>query len=138
MALTAKQVQGDVYRMLRDSSLRKAITGGIYREGMRPRGSQTEDAIVIFSSGLAEEVQSGVVTIQLYSPDIAPWGNGVWVEDAARTEQLEQMAQQWVDSLTAQKSCYLFRLQQTIYTETDDEIHQHFVVVKLAYRYFNN
>lgn len=136
MTLTSRQVQGDVYRLLRNSLLAKMITGEVYREGMRPRDSRKEDAVVIFTTGLTGEIQSGVVTVHIYSPDIAPWGNGVRVENMARTEQLEQLAQQWADSLTARDSCYLFRLQQTIYTEADLELHQHFVVVKLVYRYY--
>lgn len=36
MAKTSKQVQGDIYRMLRDSVLYTQISGEVYREGMRP------------------------------------------------------------------------------------------------------
>jgi hypothetical protein len=47
---------------------------------------------------------------------------------------LETLASQWVESLTADKSDYLFELQQTIYTEAEAEINQHFVVIKLKYQ----
>lgn len=138
MAKTSKQVQGDIYRLLRDSTLYTMISGEVYRSGNRPRDSRKEDAVVIFTAGLAGQIQTGVVTINLFVPDIDPWGNGVRVEDGERTEELEKLAQAWVDSLTAEVSCYRFKLQQTIHTSEDEDIHQHFIVVKLAYEYFGD
>lgn len=136
MAKTSKQVQGDIYRLLRDSTLYTMISGEVYRAGMRPRDSQLEDAVVIFTAGLPSQVQEGVVTVNLFVSDIDPYDNGVFVENSERTEQLEALAQAWADSLTAEVSCYKFRLQQTIYTDEEPEIRQHFVVIKLAYKYF--
>lgn len=138
MAKTGKQVQGDIYRLLRDSTLYTLITGEVYRNGLRPRDSQKEDAVVIFTAGLPTEVQEGVVTINIFVPDIDPYENGVYVEDGERTEELERLAAEWVNSLSAEVSCYLFELQQAIYTEEEAEIHQHFIVVKLHYRYYGD
>lgn len=138
MAKTSKQVQGDVYRLLKDSTLYTLISGEVYRNGYRPRDSRKEDAIVIFTTGLPDEIQTGVVTVNIFVPDIDPYNNGVWVEDGARTEELEKLADAWVDSLTAKVSNYKFKLQQTIYTEEDKDIRQHFVVVKLKYKYFGD
>ena len=138
MAKTSKQVQGDIYRMLKGSTLAAALSGDVYRQGYRPRDSREEDAVVIFTTGTADEIQEGVVTINIYVPDTDPYGNGVLVEDGERTEELERLAQEWVDSLTTDKSCYKFSLRQTIYTEEEPDISQHFVVVKLGYRYFGD
>lgn len=138
MAKTGKQIQGDIYRMLKVSTLATAISGEVYRNGLRPRDSQKEDAIVIFTTGTPDEIQEGVVTVNIYVPDIDPYDNGVTVEDSERTEELEQLADEWVNSLTADKSCYKFRLMQTIYTEDEAAINQHFVVIKLQYRYYDN
>lgn len=138
MAKTSKQVQWDVYRLLKDSTLYTLISGEVYRNGYRPRDSRKEDAIVIFTTGLPDEIQTGVVTVNIFVPDIDPYNNGVWVEDGARTEELEKLADAWVDSLTAEVSNYKFKLQQTIYTEEDKDIRQHFVVVKLKYKYFGD
>lgn len=133
MAKTGKQIQGDVYRLFRDSTLYTMISGEVYRNGLRPRDSQKEDAIVTFTAGLPDQIQTGVVTVNIFVPDIDPEDNGTWVEDGQRTEELERLAQEWADSLTAEVSCYKFRLQQTIYTEAEPSIHQHFVVVRLGY-----
>lgn len=138
MAKTGKQVQGDVYELLKDSTLFSMISGGVYRGGYRPRDSKQEDAVVIFTTGMSDQIQTGVVTINIFVPDIDPYDNGVLVEDGERTEAIERLAADWVDSLSADISCYRFKLMQTIYTEEESEINQHFVVVKLAYRYFGN
>lgn len=138
MAKTGKQIQGDVYRLLRDSTLYTMISGEVYRNGLRPRDSRKEDAIVTFTAGLPDQIQTGVVTVNIFVPDIDPDDNGTWVEDGRRTEEIEKLAQEWAESLTAEVSCYKFRLQQTIYTEAEPEIRQHFVVVKLKYEYFGD
>lgn len=137
MAKTGKQVQGDIYGFLKGSTLCSMISGDVYREGYRPRDSRLEDAVVIFTAGLPGQIQTGVVTVNIFVPDIDPYENGVLVEDGVRTEELEHLAQEWVDSLTAAVSCYKFRLMQTIHTAEEAEISQHFVVVKLAYEFFD-
>lgn len=138
MAKTSKQIQGDVYRLLKDSVLSSMISGDVYRQENRPRDSRKEDAVVIFTSGLPYDVQTGVVTVNIFVPDIDPYDNGVLVEDGQRTEEIERLADDWVKSLTADKSCYKFRLQQTIYTEAEPDINQHFIVVKLHYDFFGS
>ena len=74
-----------------------------------------------------------MVTVNIFVPDIDPDANGTWVEDGERTEQVEKLAQAWADSLTAEVSCYKFKLVQTIDTYDEPDIHQHFVVVRLGY-----
>lgn len=137
MAKTGKQVQGDIYQLLKGSTICSMISGDVYRNGYRPRNSSLEDAVVTFTAGLPDQIQTGVVTVNIYVPDIDPYDNGVFVEDGQRTEELERFAAEWVDSLTAAVSCYAFKLQQTIYTEEEAEINQHFIVVKLGYKYFD-
>ena len=135
--LTSKRVQGDIYRLLKRSSLAAALSGQVYRQGMRPRDSRQEDAVVIFTTGLPDQVQSGVVTVNIFVPDVEGVGTGVLEEDGKRCEEIEAAAAAWVKTLTADKRCYRFSLQQTIYTEAEPETNQHFVVVKLKYRFFD-
>lgn len=136
MAKTSKQVQGDIYRLLKDSTLYSMISGEVYRQGYRPRDSRLEDAVVIFTAGLPDQIQTGVVTVHIYVLDVDPYGNGVLVEDGERTEEVEALAQRWVDGLTAEVSNYKFSLQQTICTDYAEDISQHFIVVCLKYKYF--
>ena len=63
MAKTSKQIQGDVYRLLKNSTLSSMISGDVYRgdgkTSNRPRDSRKEDAVVIFTSGLSGDIQTG-------------------------------------------------------------------------------
>lgn len=138
MAKTGKEVQGDVYQLLKESTLYTMISGDVYRNGYRPRDSRLEDAVVIFTAGLPDQIQTGVVTINIFVPDIDPYDNGVLVEDGERTAELERLAQDWVDRLSAEVPSYDFELKSTIYTEEEAAINQHFVVVKLGYRLFDD
>lgn len=136
MARTSKQIQGDVFRLLKASPLSSMISGAVYRAGYRPRDSKEEDAVVHFITGLPTQIEEGIVSVLIYVPDVDAYENGVFVENGERTEELEKKAQEWVDSLGAGTSCYKFRLQQTIYTADEEEIKQHSIVVKLAFKYY--
>lgn len=136
MAKTGKQIQGDIYGLLRGSSLFSMISGEVYRDGMRPRDSRKEDIVVVFTSGYTAQIQSGVVTVKIYVPDIDPYQNGVLTEDGERLAELEEAAQTFVEGLSAPN--YLFRLADTIHTSAEEEIGQHFVVVRLRFKYGEN
>lgn len=133
---TSRQIQGDIYRQLRASRLAEEITGRVYRQGMRPRDSRKEDAVVIYTAGTAGQIQEGVVTVNVYVPDIDPRDDGMLVEDSERTEHLEALATQWAEGLKIPG--YLFRLAEAVHTSGDLTIGQHFVVVRLRWRYGEN
>lgn len=136
MTKTGAQIQGDIMVLLRNSSLADEINGGIYRNGYRPRDSRKEDAVIIFTTSTADEVQEGVVTINIFIPDIDSDDNGTWIENGRRTEQIEIAAQKWFESLSTVKSNYLFSLKQAITTDEMPEINQHFVVVRLGFKLY--
>lgn len=141
MAKTAKQIQGDIIALLDGSDLVAQLSGKVYRgtpeSSYRPRNSKLEDLVVIFTEGTPEQVEFGTVTLNIYVPDIDPFDDGVLVEDGRRTEELEQAADNWVNSLTCDRSCYKFKLRQTIHTQHNPDLQQHFVVVKLGYEYYS-
>ena len=138
MTKTSSDIEGDIYNMLRESALAQSLSGTVYREGYRPRDSRLEDAVVIFTAGLNGEIQEGTVTINIYVPDIDPYGNGVLVKNGERVAKLERQAQLWREALTAEKSNYLFLTddEDTIHTVREEDIHQHFIVVTLNYKYY--
>lgn len=131
---TAKEIQDDVWRLLRDSILADELSGGMYKPGYRPRDSRKEDAIVKYTTGISDQIQEGIVTINIFVPDIDPYNDGVMVEDGNRTTQIERMAQDWVDQIATEVSDYDISLSEPIYTEDEPDIDQHFVVVRLNYR----
>ncbi|MBQ9639113.1 MAG: hypothetical protein IJV22_06125 [Bacteroidales bacterium] len=135
-AKTAKEIQGDFLAMLQVSPLAEAISGSVYRAGLRPRDSRNEDITVALVSGLADQIQRGVVAICVYVPDSDPYNNGVLVEDMKRTADLERIAQDWVDTFPERGTDYVLQLQDTITTVAEESIHQHFVSIMLHYRLF--
>lgn len=136
MAKTGKEIQDDFYQLLVGSTLASAVSGQVYKNGYRPRDSKSEDIIVIYTAGFTDQIQSGVVTLNIYVPDVDPYNNGVLVEDGVRTLAIEKAAATWVDS-KAGSTKYRLRLQRTITTDYEESIHQHFVVVQLRYDYFD-
>lgn len=135
MAKTAKDIQTDFYTLLKDSDLAAMVNGIVYRDGFRPRDSKKEDIVIIYSAGEDDgEIQSGIVTLNIYVPDILPYKNGTMVENAARTAKIERAAQEWYESIRGVMPEYIFRLCNTIHTTADEDINQHFVVVQVKYR----
>ena len=135
MAKTAKDIQTDFYTLLKDSDLAAMVNGIVYRDGFRPRDSKKEDIVIIYSAGEDDgEIQSGIVTLNIYVPDILPYKNGTMVENAARTAKIERAAQEWYESIRGVMPEYIFGLYNTIHTTADEDINQHFVVVQVKYR----
>lgn len=130
---TGQQIENDVFNLLRAGSLSKMISGEVYKFGMRPRDSKEEDAVVKFVAGIPDQIHTGVVVACIYVPNISPWENGVLVRNIPRCKELETAASEWVSKLTAAVSDYKFRLAQTIYTEEEPDINQHFISIRLNY-----
>ena len=134
MTKTGQQVEDDIYGMVKNSPLVSIINGKVYKFGMRPRDSKKEDAVVKFVTGFDSQIQSGTVVINIYVPDFDAFQNGVLVRDITRCTEIEVAANKWIDSLTVEKTDYNFKLSQTIYTEEEPEMNQHFVSIRLRFR----
>lgn len=133
-AKTGQQIENDIYAMFQMGSLPGIIGGMLYKYGMRPKDSETEDAVVRFVTCLPGQVQDGTAVVNIYVPDVKVYNDGIMRKNIARCTELEQAAEEWVQSLSAAKSDYLFELAQTIYTEEEPDIHQHFITIRLKYK----
>lgn len=151
MTKTGKEIESDVFSLLQSSLIVtgkgekgtpgriEGINGGSYRPDQRPRDSKLEDMVVIFTTGTSTQFQRGVVTLNIYVPDIYPYGDGIPHENGARCEEIERLAQDTVDALVASLSDYLFSIERSrcIHTQRDEEIHQSFVVVPLFFKFIH-
>ena len=136
---TASEIEGDVYTLLKNGSLRSALSGGVYREGTRPKDSKKEDAIVEFSTGFSEQIETGIVTIMIYVPDVNVRNDGTLIKNGARIQALEQYARNWINGLGTKITVgHKFELARTIMSFPEPEIKQHFISVKLKYKYFEH
>ena len=131
---TGHEIESDIFGFLKGSALTADLDGGLYRSGTRPRDSKAEDLVVIFTSSDAEQVQSGVVTLNAYVPDIYLSDNGVPIENIARCEEVEGLMRDEVTAWKAGMSSYKFKLNTAIHTQRDEDIHQSFVVARLGFQ----
>ena len=129
---TGSEVEIDVWNLLRNSTIKTVINGDVYRDHKRPKNSTKEDAVVIFTAGLSNQIQTGIVTILIYVPDL-DIGGGVLEENGARTLAIEKYMAGWLVDLN-QKSKYHFKLASTPLTNPEPEIKQHFVSVRLEFQ----
>lgn len=134
MTKTDKQIQQDFYNLLKGSVLHSFVTGNVYKYGLRPRDSKLEDIDVKFIAGLDADLQSGIVNIRIFVPDITISNDGVCVENISRCQEVEIKANEWVKSLTLLVTDYKIKLLNTITTEEEPEINQHFIAVRINFQ----
>jgi len=137
MVKTGKEIRSDIMDQLYGSPLASMLSGGVYFNGYRPRDSKLEDAVVIFTTATSTQIQEGIVTINIFVPDIDIYGNGVLVENGARTQELEIALNEWVSNLPKTLEYYI-ELEQAITTDDLPEINQHFVVARLQFKVLTN
>ena len=132
MEKTAKQIEKDVFRIMRDSELKNVIGGKFYRAGMRPKNAKTEDVVVKFLTGIDEQEQSGVVLVHVYVSNIAVSNDGELVENITRVDELEELLNTTVANL--EDGEYLFEKDGTPNSFPVEGIEQHFINMRLKYR----
>ncbi len=96
MIKTEIEIERDFFTFIRNGSLGNAIRGEVYRPDMRPANTKTEDLIVKFLAGLDEQIQTGVVILNIYVPDTKN-SDGRMVRDAARIGELEGAIRSFIE-----------------------------------------
>lgn len=131
MKKTGGEIEADVYAIIKASALKTAIAGNLYKEGTRPIGAKTEDIVVSFLTGLDDQIQTGVLNVNIYVPDIDN-GDKVLVKDTSRCKALEIIANTLIQGLKAGE--YRFKLASIIQTFKADGTGQHFVNCKVKFQ----
>lgn len=136
MVKTAEEILEDVFERIKDSDLANTLSGVVCFEGARPQDSKLEDAVLIFTSGDTEQVQEGIVTLNIYVPDKEK--KGIYRKDIPRCREVSKLTNKWIEELIEQSADYLFERNGVVSTNSEEEIHQHFVVAKLKYKLVTN
>lgn len=84
---TAHTILDDVVASLRAGGIESVISGRIYKK-KRPDNSTAEDCVMSFKTGTDGQFQNGVVTVNIYVPNVDN-GQGSSVENVARTRLIE-------------------------------------------------
>lgn len=129
MTKTGQEIVDYFYTLINGSIIKSTINGSVYKSELRPVNSTKEDAVIIFSSGLDDQIQTGFVHVNIYVPDI---NNGTIVPNVARLRAIETTANTFIQGLKAGE--YRIKLASTIQSFKDEDIpNQHFVNVKLHF-----
>jgi uncharacterized UPF0146 family protein len=119
---TETEIERDFFRLVKASPLAAAISGELYRKGMRPRNAQTEDIVVTFLSGEESQEQNGVINLNVYVPMIKIRNGSNLVPNIQRCGELERMIVDFVDGI--QSNEYIYSLRSTPNTLDDPELIQ--------------
>ena len=130
MNLTSSDIEQGIFDLLQDTDLQALITGSIYKSGMRPFNSKSEDIVVTFLSGLSNQIQVGIVNINTYVPNIAI--NGIDVKNTARCKEIETEIKNWLSELS--DIDYKIELDRTIQVFEQAEINQHFINTRIKFK----
>lgn len=129
---TEKRIERDFFEFVSNSELAKNISGMVYRKGMRPVGSDKEDIVVKFLSGIDEQIQSGIIVLNIYVPDTTIRSTGAKVEDIKRVEELEELALSFIEENDSTE--YELSEDGTPKSLEAEGIEQHFIQVRIKYR----
>lgn len=80
------------------SELHNAVSGGLYKD-QRPTNSGKEDIIISILNGLNGEIQTAVINVNIYVPDVAR-GNDT-IENAPRIRLLSKLAYELLEDYVA-------------------------------------
>lgn len=129
---TEKRIERDFFEFVSNSELAKNISGMVYRKGMRPVGSDKEDIVVKFLSGIDEQIQSGIIVLNIYVPDTTIRSTGAKVEDIRRVEELEELAKSFIENNDSTE--YDLSKDGTPKSLEAEGIEQHFISVRIKFK----
>ena len=132
MIKTEQQIERDFFSLIQNSPLGNAIKGGIYRDEMRPANATTEDLVIKFLSGIDEQVQTGVVIINLYVPDITCSKDGRKIKNIIRIAELEELILSFVNN--SANTEYYMQTDETPISIFNEDINQHLIYTKIKFK----
>ncbi len=133
MVKTSEEIEADIYRLINQSELANAISGKVYRDGLRPNNSNKEDVIVIFQTAIKDGYQQiGAVNINTYVPD-RKRGTNTFKKNVKRCRELSRICADFASTLPT--GDYLFKVRKTVQTYSEPKINQHFINLNLEFRY---
>lgn len=131
MMKTEKQIEKDVYSLIK-SSVSGLISGNVYRKGMRPDDARGEDIVVSFLTGLNQQVQSGIVNVNAYVPNINAAGYSTKVQNIKRIDSIEELVCDAIENCADNE--YVFSIEDTPVADSVDGIDEHFVNFRVKYK----
>lgn len=130
---TQNEILTDFYQVIKDSPI-DALNGGIYKK-TRPTASDLEDCVFHIIPGFnAKFLQDGGLFVKIFYLDTEE--NNTYSEDDLNGQAKERLLFDLSEDLIRMPH-YSFQIQsRETYTEKviDDEIHQHYAVLKINFK----
>lgn len=127
---TETQIERDFFTLISASTLGNALRGTVYRSDMRPDDANSEDLVIKFLTGLDDQVQEGVVILNLYVPDILH--DGRMVADRTRIGELQELILQFIEEPGDTE--YLTKSDGSPTSISNDDIHQHIIIARIRFQ----
>lgn len=131
---TSSQIERDFFAYIANSAIGQNIGGSVYRSGMRDWNAKTEDAVVKFLAGEDEQIQTGVVILNIYVPDII-YSNGSR-PNHARIAEIEELINSFFDDFDSTE--YWIKADTTPIVLDDSDIKQHHIYTRIKFQRFSN
>jgi len=127
---TTNDVLSDVYKVIVTTPIND-LSGGIYKK-TRPTDSELEDCVVSLISGVsAKFLTNGGLYVKIFYKDL--FSNNTWYEDTLNGSAKEILLWNLSEGLLRMEG-YSFEVQsRELYTESVEEIHQHFAILKINF-----
>lgn len=132
MIKTENQIERDFFTFITQSKLGKCVKGSVYRADTRPDDAKTEDLVVKFLAGLDEQIQSGVVIINIYVPDRANPDTGRKTKHHARIGELQGLIRSFVDDNNNTE--YWMETDGTPTSMAVEGIEQHCIIARIKFQ----
>ena len=128
---TEKQIEKDVFSVVR-AAVSDFISGKVYRKGMRPDDARGEDIVVSFLAGSHQQIQSGIVNVNAYVPDVTAKGYSKKVQDIKRLDAIEHHIVAVFENIVNEE--YDFAIDDTPVTDSVEGIEEHFINFRVKFR----
>lgn len=129
---TEQEIERDFFAMVRQSSLGRSIKGGIYRSEMRPNGAISEDIVIKLLAGTNGQIQRGIITLNVYVPDVPYLNDGRNVPNHSRISELQGLVNEFIAGQSATE--YQTTPDEMPRTESAEEIGQHYIYTRIHFK----
>ena len=132
--LTPNEIERMMYQFVKASALGKAIGGDVYRRNKRPSGSKDEDIVLWHSAGIDDQIQTGIVRLNIYTaPKVCDNTN---TNDEARCGALERLFYDMLE-IGAAETGVAMRTNGSPRVDYDSDAKQFVIACRIRYQYLN-
>lgn len=115
------EIKDFFYALLHDSALKQAVAtngGELYRD-QRPTNSGKEDIVIAVLDGLSGQIQTAVIEVNVYVPDVSRGDDKI--EDTLRLRTLARMAIEQLENFNDGEYCFNIEKQTCFKVDGVDE-----------------